>query len=166
LESQVVEEVKTYNELIEQIRKNLNDNERFAKKLEWVKEMVKHYSEKLGFSELEILTAFEKRRDYWSANYYQEANFPRLDGVDVYENFEEVMKRFPSKQFICPRCNGISTNPYECNSGKEMDKNKICDWKSYGLFRTLNGGYRFTIKDSFLEKPFVDNIFKPIEIVN
>ena len=40
---------------------------------------------------------------------------------------------------------------------------KICDWKVYGLLKA-HDGFRFTIKDKFLETPRIDDIFKPIEL--
>ena len=160
----IQENPKTYDELIEQIRANLNDDKRFAEQLEWIKQMVKNYSVKLKYSELEILTALEKHRNYWAANYYQEANYPDLDKIDIFENLNELLAKFPSRKFICSCCGGITTNPYECNSGIVRKDGKVCDWKTYGFLRTLGEGYRFTIRDLFLEKPVVDEIFTPIEL--
>jgi DNA-directed RNA polymerase subunit M/transcription elongation factor TFIIS len=158
--------MKTYEELIEQIRVNLNDDERFNKKLEWIKEMVESYSKFLEIDKRDILQAFEDKRSYWSANYYQEANFPKLDDkVKVFETQEELMEAVKSKKFICPACGQTQTSPYECNSGYKDKDGKICNWKSYGLFETLGKGFRFTVKDKFLENPIVDNIFMPVEFI-
>ena len=81
------------------------------------------------------MKSWEDDRDYWYMNYYQDANQPLIDSenVFVFETVEELREKC-GNQFICPCCKGISTNPYECNSGKKVNK-KICDWKSYGLFQ-------------------------------
>ena len=131
----------------------------------FVRSLIKNYSFVLSISEQDILNSLETRRDYTAVNYYQKANFPLLDdSIDVFEDKEAFLKRFPSKKFTCPMCNGISTNPQTCNSGKLMDKKKVCDWKSYGLFRTMGKGYRFIIKKDFLLAPVVYDIFRPIEL--
>ncbi|MCX4027897.1 hypothetical protein H0A36_25840 [Endozoicomonas sp. SM1973] len=137
-----------------------------AVKLEsFLNKMLTEYSEKLGYSKYEIISATEKTRNYSAINYYQEANFPSLEGVDVYETLEDLKAAIKTVAFKCPACNGISTNPYECNSGVKSKEGEVCDWKSYGLFRTLGEGYRFTIKESFLEKPRIDEIFMPIDLI-
>jgi hypothetical protein len=159
--------MKTYEELIEQIRANLNDDKRFETKLEWIKEMVEDYSRFLEIDKRDILQAFEDRRDYWSANYYQAANFPKLDDkVKVFETQEDLMQSIKSKKFICPACGQTQTSPYECNSGHKDKDGKVCNWKSYGLLGTMGKGFRFTVKESFLEKPVVDDIFMPVEFEN
>lgn len=156
-----------FEELMEQIRANLNDDKRFNSTLLWIRERVKHYHEKLGFSEVEILEAFEKKRTYWSANYYQESNFPLFnDKVKIFENMNELKESIKSKEFICPACNQKQSNPYTCESGHKDKNDKVCDWKSYGLLGTLGKGFRFTVKDSFLDKPIIDDIFMPVEFVN
>ncbi len=153
-----------FEKLMDQIRVNLNDDKRFETKLQWIRERVEHYSEVLGFKKEDILQAFENKRKYWAANYYQEANFPKLDDkVKIFETQEELMESIKSKQFICPACNQIQLNPYECKSGYKDENGKVCDWKSYGLFGTAGKGFRFTIKESFLEKPMIDEVFMPVE---
>ncbi len=153
-----------FEELMEQIRINLNDDKRFSTTLEWIRKRVEHYSDILGFTQVELLEAFEKKRTYWSANYYQDSNFPLLDDkIKIFETLSELIAAIPSKQFICPACNQIQSSPYECKSGHKYTSGKVCDWKSYGLFGTAGKGFRFTIKESFLEKPMVDDIFMPIE---
>ncbi len=136
-----------------------------ASKLEaFLEKTLTQYSEKLGFSKLEILQAFEGRRDYCVVNYYQESNFPSLEDVTVYETQAELQAAIPNYKFRCPSCKGISTNPYECNSGIERKDGKVCNWKAYGLFGTAGRGHRFTIKDTFLQKPIVDDIFMPLDL--
>lgn len=135
-------------------------------------EICNHYAEFFKLDPVAVFQALEKKRDYSYPNYYQDANFPKLDGVTVYENMEAMKEAInPSLGFRCPRCNGISKDPYTCDSGVEIDygtkkKPKLgpCDWKSYGLFGTLGKGLRFTVREGFLEHPTVDSIFYPIAL--
>lgn len=108
---------------------------RYCNKFKWIIDRAKHYEEKLGIPWMEILNSWEEDRDYWYMNYYQDCNQPLIESsnVFVFESAEEMRKKVGDK-FICPCCKGISTNPYECNSGHKVD-GKVCDWKSYGLFQ-------------------------------
>lgn len=136
----------------------------------FVRKMLTEYSAKLGLSQSSILEALEKRRDYCAPNFYQEANFPSLDKVRIFADQSELKAAIPSLRFTCPACNAISTDPYECNSGKPMlgkggkPSNEICNWKAYGLFRTFGKGLRFTIKEGFLDRPKIDEIFMPVDL--
>jgi hypothetical protein len=130
---------------------------------EFIRKKTKHYAEILGYSSTEILEKLEERRDYFSCNYYQEANFPELSEVTVFNTKEDFKKSFPSGKYICPACKGISTHALECNSGIPIEKRKTCDWKAYGLFGTMGLGFRFVVKDSFLIEPIVYEIFNPVE---
>ena len=111
-------------------------------KLNWIVERAQHYQEKTGIDACDILNAWEKRRGYWYMNYYQDCNQPLLDSarVKVFETQTELMQSIGDSGFRCPMCGGISRNPYECESGLEMSKGKICDWKVYGLFRDAGKG--------------------------
>lgn len=106
----------------------------YCAKYKWAIDRAKQYEEKLGIPWREVLKSWEDGRSYWFMNYYQDANQPAIesDNVFVFENVEEMREKC-GKQFICPHCKGISSDPYECNSGKKVGK-KVCDWKSYGLF--------------------------------
>lgn len=132
------------------------DHESFLRK------MLADYSKNLELPQADILAALESRRNYSAVNYYQAANFPTLDGVKVFETQADLRAAIPSMKFRCPACNGISTDPYTCNSGV-VEKGKVCDWKTWGLFRTAGKGFRFTIKEGFLENPRVDEIFMPVD---
>lgn len=130
----------------------------------FLNETLDNYEKNLGIPKLDILIAIEDKRDYNVRNYYQRANFPLIENIDVYETIEDFKKKFPSGQFICPCCENVSTDPQTCNSGKEMSKGKKCDWKSWGLLGTAGKGYSFIIKQDFLKRPIVWNIFKPKEL--
>jgi hypothetical protein len=151
--------------LISELKKKTAEDfsEKSAEELEvFLRKMLANYSEVLGYPEDEILTRLEERRDYSAVNFYQTANYPCLEDVDVLEDEAAVKVKLSSKQFKCPACGGISTNPHVCNSGKELSKGKICDWKSYGLMGTLGEGYKFVVKSNFLNNPIVYDIFPPI----
>lgn len=108
----------------------------YCDKFRWVIDQAKNYSEKLGIPIEGIIQSWEEDRSYWYLNYYQECNQPEINAknVFVFEDLEEMRQKC-GKEFICPCCKGISTNPYECNSGKVVGKGKKCDWKSYGFFQ-------------------------------
>ena len=120
------------------------------------------YSTALGLTHDEVLAAIEARRDVTAPNYYQEANFPKLDGVRVFESPAAFVAAFPSGRYVCPSCEGHSTDPYECDAGTVRD-GKRCNWKSYGLFGTMGKGLRAIVKSTFLDAPRVHEIFMPVE---
>lgn len=120
------------------------------------------YSAALGITQDEVLAAIEAKRNVTAPNYYQDANFPRLDGVRVFDTPEAFAVAFPSRKYTCPACAGISTDPYACNAGTVRD-GKTCNWKSYGLFGTMGKGLRAVVKSTFLEHPRVHEIFMPVE---
>lgn len=135
--------------------------EKRARDLEnYLRNKLEEYSNALNISQEEILEAWEKDRTYSAINYYQEANQPSInaDKVKVFDTVEDLLKAIGDKQFRCPSCNGITTNPYECNSGEEMSKGKTCDWKVYGLFGALGKGTYVYIKDKLKG----ETIFTPI----
>lgn len=108
----------------------------FCHKFKWAIDRAKQYGEKLGIPWKEVVQSWEEDRNYWYMNYYQECNQPKIDSknVFVFESAEEMREKVGT-EFICPCCKGISTNPYECNSGIKTKDDKVCDWKSYGLFQ-------------------------------
>lgn len=177
--ARVLEQLSSYGErlnmqqTIEHLKQLARDSwkgqtgEERAKHLEeFLDETLENYSSVLGYSKEEILNAMESRRDYSAINYYQRANFPLLQDVLVYQNREEFLKVCPSKEYICPMCEGISTDPNKCNTGLEMKKGEICNWKSYGLFGTMGKGASIVFKDSFLQDQTVYKIFMPKELAN
>lgn len=122
-------------------------------KLAWIIDRVNHYAEKTGVDAIDLLTAWESARNYWYMNYYQDANQPLIEGdrVMVFDSVEDAKASMVSPEFLCPSCEGVSTNPYECT----LDG---CDWKSYGLFGTAGKGATVFIKD----KMEVEQIFMPV----
>lgn len=163
--------MKTVKELLSKIKGEWKDGKRATRWTRFANGISLRYAHKLGFTQQEVLNALENKRNYSAANYYQSANFPRIAGkVVVFATEEDFRKCFPSHKYRCPRCGGISTDPQKCNSGvkvarKTRDDIGPCDWKAYGLFRALDGGYRFIIKETFLDQCRVYDIFKPIELV-
>ena len=151
---------KTFEKLKDEARKSWSGQigEDRAKDLEsFLRKKLKDYSDALGYSEDQILESIESRRNYSAINYYQESKFPDLSCVRLFDTEAELRASITKLEFRCPACSGVSTDPYKCNAS---DK---CNWRTSGLFGTFGKGFRFTIKESFLQKPFVDEIFMPIE---
>jgi hypothetical protein len=130
----------------------------------FIRSKTSHYADRLGFEPFHILTSMEAARRVTAPNHYQEANYPNLDGVIVFDNAKEYHECFPSRRFLCPACEGISTDATVCDSGVVDKHGDPCDWKAFGLFGTMGKGFRFVLKDTFLEKAVVYEIFKPIEM--
>ena len=128
------EKCKNYLESYGDTNDDCGHNCEYCEKFKWAVNRAKHYEEKLGISWKEILKSWEDDRTSWFMNYYQDAHQPLInsDNVFVFETVGELIEKC-GNQFICPNCKGISSDPYECNSGKMIGK-KVCDWKSYGLF--------------------------------
>jgi hypothetical protein len=115
----------------------------YRAKLAWVLERANRYAEKTGLEASAILNAWEKQRSYWYMNYYQDSNQPIPDAarVRVFDTSEALQESIGADHgFRCPNCDGVSTSPYECNSGLKMKNGEICDWKVYGLFKDLGRG--------------------------
>lgn len=127
---------------------------------DWVIKRAEHYAEKLDLPINEILNAWADDCNYSFLNYFQDANQPEIKGdkVKVFDNVEQMLENIGEKKFICPACGGISTNPYDCNSGEELGSGKVCDWKVYGLFGDLGKGVYIYIKDKLKG----EKIFMPV----
>ena len=163
-----IEESQGYKELRDAIEKDRgsgwSETDRMEK-LTFACERAKHYEEKTGIPAGDILTAWESRRDYWYMNYYQNANQPLItgDSVRVFETPEELLESIGKAGFRCPWCNGVSTNPYECNSGVKVVRidgktPETCNWKVYGLFRALGKGVTVFVKSKLRG----EELFMPI----
>jgi hypothetical protein len=131
------------------------------RKVRFVNGISLHYAKHLNMTQQEVLHIFEENRSYWAMNYYQPANFPRISekNVIVLDDSADFLKQFPSKQYICPACEGISSKPMECTSGI-IRNNKECDWKSYGLFGCLGKGVTIIYRSN----PRPVTIFRPKEL--
>jgi hypothetical protein len=114
----------------------------------WVIARARHYAEKTGLEASDILDAWEKGRDYWHLNYYQEANQPEIkkNNVLVFESIDDFRSSLEGKGFRCPACRGISSSPTTYNTGIKDKNGKSCDWKSLGLFRTMGKGVYIYVK--------------------
>jgi hypothetical protein len=131
---------------------------RYCDKFKWVIDRAKHYSYRTGLPIVEILDEWERDRNCWYMGYYQNGNIPKLHGkqvivMDTMDDFNAIK----GQGFRCPSCNGISKDPQTCDTGI-IKYNGICDWKSYGLFRTLGKGAYLFIK----ERVIGIEIFYPI----
>lgn len=165
-----------YDSLIHLIKKECADSwpgkvgdERAIETEEFIRVFTKQYSRILGFTELEILIATEQHRGMTAGNYYQRCYFPDFDKqkFDIYKTRSAFTKKFPSKKYICPSCEQVTTDMQVCNSGYKTGKSKrSCDWKSFGLFGTLGKGYKFFVLENFKEYPQVYEIFRPIELAD
>lgn len=159
------------NPLLEQIKQQARDSwsgeegERRATRVEsFIVQMIESYSRVLRIPAADILTAIEQARDYSVVNYYQESNWPDSSEFQVFDTMDDLRNTISRNEFRCPRCHGVSSDPYTCNSGIEIQKGAVCDWKAYGLFGTMGQGLRFTVREAFLDKPVIDNIFMPLEM--
>ncbi len=125
----------------------------YCDKFKWVLDRVKHYAEKTGLTEEEILNSWEERRTYWVQNYYQESNQPLIQGdnVRVFDTREDIQKSLKGRGFRCPKCNHVSNTSQECGYDK-------CNWNSYGLLGTMGKGVSVFIKETFA----LVEIFMPI----
>ncbi len=119
----------------------------------------KEYAKYLECSTNDVLKSWEEKRSYWFLNYYQEANQPKLDNVDlIIDTSKDLIAKYGQKGFRCPCCKGVSTDPTECDSKilvKEGRKTHECNWCSYGF---ISSNYKVLVKD--LMKTYA--IFKPV----
>ena len=176
-------EQSKYNELLQKICNDIENSKTlvFVKEkiidtneiLTFIKEMTKNYSDVLGYTEIEILSAMECERKSIPSNYYNSSIFPLLDEkVKIFENVSELFNSINQNKFICPCCKQIQVNPYTCESGyfnndKQCDLSKNAILKKYSTEITNDyKKFRFTIRNTFLDKPMIDDCFLPIEFQN
>lgn len=131
----------------------------YRAKLAWIIARAEHYAAKTGLTPAAILDAWEKRRDYWYMNYYQEANQPEIKGdkVRVFDTVADMLASIGNTGFRCPACGGVSKSPYECTTGKK-EHGKVCDWKVYGLFGHLGKGVAVFVVETLAG----ENLFMPV----
>ena len=124
---------------------------KYCDKFKWVLDRAEHYAELLATTKEIILQQWEEQRRYWYMNYYQESNQPPLAKVKIFEDLEALKASILDKGFRCPKCNGVSTDPYDCTCTD-------CNWKSYGLFGTMGKGVDVLVKTSNVK----NHIFFPV----
>lgn len=132
---------------------------KYCDKYKWILDRAEEYAEVLGISRDEVLNGWEKHRDYWYMNYYQDSKQPSLKGeqniMKVDDWMEELKSRFGDDfdnfKFVCPSCGhiqsvadfiaiGVDGNKAYCeciSRYKDMDgKNnkKACKYTIAGLF--------------------------------
>lgn len=152
-----ITECEGYKKLLAAVERDEQSQTRchnYREKLAWIIARAEHYAEKTGLSASEILDAWEKRRDYWYMNYYQDSCQPEIKGdkVRVFDTVDDLKASIVVPEFRCPKCGGVSSDPYKCNASD------TCDWKSYGLFGTLGKGVYVFVKSEL----YGQNIFMPV----
>lgn len=133
----------------------------YCEHFKFVIDRAKHYAETLQLSIDDVLTAWEKKREYWWLNYYQDCNQPLIEitgTLKVFDTYQQAVDAFGKQGFRCPCCGGVSTKPFECDSGLPMPEGKICNWKSYGFLRCLGKGVTVIVK----EDCSITELFMPI----
>lgn len=162
-----------FDSLLDSIQKDIDESEERKKKqgyyfrapkeyldkFQWILDRAKNYGDKLGLKWEDILSSWDKGRKYWYMNYYQDCNQPEVnaDKVFVFETMGEMLESIGKSGFVCPSCGGISLNPYECDTKKDVN-GKLCDWKVYGLFKDLGKGAFVYCKDKLAG----ETIFMPV----
>lgn len=147
-----------------------DDNCRHKTQKKWILDRSQHYADFLGLSTEEILTAWERERDYWYMNFYQDGNQPPLSGErkNTYIFDDEATARVAisqckeEKKFRCALCREPTKSPQTCDSGAIVEnikdgKDGPCNWTSYGLFKT---GVTLVVKSPFC----IYQIFMPIAL--
>jgi hypothetical protein len=151
-----IEQCEGYKKLLAAVEHDEQKSPKFhdyRATLAWTVARAQHYADKTGIPASEILDAWERSRNYWYMNFYQESNQPEIkDGnVRVFDTVDSMLASVGKAGFRCPKCAGVSNSPYECSV-------KPCDWKVYGLFRALGKGIYVFVK----EKVAGELLFMPI----
>lgn len=72
--------------------------------------------------------------------------------VDEFETIRDFNEKFPSKIFICSKCNSLVPDPYQCNTCGCQSNNFLFSDKSYSYI--IKGQNQ------------ISTIFRPIEMEN
>lgn len=131
--------------------------ERIIEKAKFIASILPEYSKMYSKNYVETLEIIAEARNVNYTNWFQNGNIPQVKDVLVYKNVEDFKAKHPEGKFICPKCEGESTNAYTCDC-------KGCDWKVYGLFGDLGKGVNIFLSDNIKENPVPQNIFKPINL--
>ncbi len=73
-----------------------------------------------------------------------------MNDVDEFETIRDFNEKFPSKIFICSKCNSLVPDPYQCNTCGCQSNNFLFSDKSY--FYIIKGQNQ------------INTIFRPIEL--
>jgi hypothetical protein len=155
-QSMEIEQCEGYKKLLAAVEHDEQRSPKFHDyrgKLAWTVARAQQYADKTGIAVTEILDSWERSRNYWYMNYYQDAKQPEIaDGkVRVFDTVDTMLAAIGKDGFRCPACKQVSKSPYECSVAP-------CDWKVYGLFRALGKGIYVFVK----EKVAGELIFMPL----
>lgn len=160
-----------HQELVNHIVSKLkifDEQEHRALNLHFIVNKCIEYAKEFDFTPIQVFNALESKRGYWYVNYYQEANFPKVKDLVIFNNRKEMIDKIkPELGFRCPNCHQVTKSPYQCNSGSitqdiKDGKQRTCNWKVFGLFRSMGTGIIITIKDEWPQDPQIEEIFMPI----
>jgi hypothetical protein len=143
---QDIKDCDGYKKLLSEVERDERESPGFHNyraQLSWAVSRAEAYAKKIGVEAADVLNAWEKRRNYWYMNFYQDSNQPDVEDKKfrVFESKEDLNQSVGSQGFRCPSCEGVSLNPYTCTVGGN------CCWKVYGLFKDLGRGAFVFCKD-------------------
>lgn len=132
---------------------------KYCDKYKWILDRAEEYAEALGVTRDDVLNGWEKYRNYWYMNYYQDSKQPSLKGdqkvIKIADWLKELRSRFGEDdedwKFVCPSCGHVQSVAdfkaigvdgtkayYECISRyKNIDgktNKKACKYTLCGLF--------------------------------
>ncbi len=140
---------------------NRDGTHRFDEEIEWIESMVNSYADFFHLTPDEVAVEMEAKRTYSWPNYYQQSNFPPLDGkgvIGIFKTFADFYdySREHFEGFRCPTCGDISYHPQECKH--RIEKDGKCDWCSYGFFPSETKV--FILESGFKAIPIFEPIIK------
>lgn len=111
-----------------------------------VAKKVREYADVLGMDPDDVVRKFEESRTYWWPNYYQPANFPKIDdaGLEGVFDTRDAFRTFAKEHyegFKCPFCGTVAWSP-ECCIHREK-KDGVCDYTAGGL---IGPGHSIIVK--------------------
>lgn len=124
---------------------------RFRLLLEFIVSRASQYAQKLGKTPVQVIEAWENERNYWWANYYQDANQPDPSGALTLEEWMDKATSLFGEDVnawtaVCPKCKrhqtcgqvvalGGTHNDAFFNCKGRFDSNdKVCNYTLGGLF--------------------------------
>ncbi len=160
-------EYKGRQEVLDECRDSWNTGtvgeERAQRVNEVISRVCREYGAAFDMSPLDVYDAIEGSRDYSAINFYQDAKFPSLENVMIFDEVAEVTA-LGVDGWRCPRCQEVSSNPQVCDSHAEMAPGEICDWKAYGFMGTLGQGIQVLVREQFPDVCKPVHLFKPVSL--